>query len=67
MKSGKSKSLEEAEKMIENLSKILVRMLPLVNSVIPYASGLMVGGLLNLMGNPGKCFLITIDKDNNLL
>ena len=67
MKSGKSKSLEEAEKMIDTRSKILVRMLPLVSSAIPYASGLMVGGLLYLMGNPGKCFLITIDEDNNLL
>ena len=59
IKNGKSKNLEDAQSMVEKRSKILVRIIPIISSCIPYLSGLAAAGVNYLLGNASTALLIS--------
>ena len=59
MKNGKSENLEAAQAHIENRSKILVRIIPIASSAIPYVTGLVAAGVSYLLGNVSAAVFIS--------
>ena len=59
IKNGKSKNLEDAQSMVEKRSTILVRIIPVISSCIPYLSGLAAAGVSYLLGNASTALLIS--------
>lgn len=59
IKNGKSKNLEDAQTLVENRSKILVRIIPIVSCSIPYVIGLMAAGVSYFLGNASAALLIS--------
>jgi len=59
IKNGKSKNLEAAQTLVENRSKILVRIIPILSCSIPYVIGLMAAGVSYFLGNASAAITIS--------